>query len=370
MKRVVFSLANGVDGEIVLADNLFTEFWSMIFQRHVTSLPIRPSSTNPDFVEGVRFKRSGVLESDYYQQPHIAEIRQQLVAQVNSHILELQQLGIDWQAGVLPKVPDFDDLNRIHRAFTTLIFTRTSTSRVDMTPDQLQQHKLRYFNMNVNHGWPYWFPVHQQHDWPEPVLGETRARAEHHLHLINSGVHEIENRVMYNPRRGIHNQAVVEQLPTEVEDVIGPKLDWAAKLSDGCTDSQKLDWNYESAYTDAVFSTRDWELNVYDLKNILGKDYQTCYLDHDNPYNFDITNTVGTTKGGFEILPGYELYHKNILRPWMREWGFDDRDTISRPIPIGRIDPDFLLEHFTIRAGQDPEQRNRDMRIVALDLIS
>jgi len=370
LKRVVFSLANGVDGEITLADNLFTEFWSMVFQRHVSSLPIRTSSTNPDFVEGVRFKRIGVLESDHYQQPHIAEIRQQLVEQVNGHILELQQLGIDWQAGVLPAMPDFADLNRVHRAFTTLIFTHVSTSRVEMTTDQLQAHKLKYFNMNVNNGWPYWFPEYDLAGVPEPVTGEVGRQAEQVLHLINSGVHEIENRVIYNPRRQIHNQAVVEQLPADVQDVIGPKLDWAAKLADGCTDSQKLDWNYESAYTDAVFSTHDWDLNVYDLKNILGKDYHTCYLDHDDPYNFDITNTVGTTKGGFEILPGYELYHKNILRPWMREWGFDPRDSITRPIPIGRIDPVFLLEHFTILEGQDPDQRNRDMRIVALDLIS
>ena len=370
MKRVVFSLANGVDGEIVLADNLFTEFWSMVFKKHISEIPIRRNSRNPEYVEGFCSARAGTPNEQYYKRPEHAVTRQQNVEAVNGHIARLLELGADWQAGTLPETPDFADLNRIHRGFTTMMLTGTCTSIVPMTRAQLQEHKLNYFNMNVTKAWPYFFPEQAQCDFPPVLELPAKAEAMECLHLINSGVHEIENRTMYNPRHAVYNQAIVEQLPDTITDIMEARVDWDAKLEDGCTDSQKLDWNFESAYHQAVFSTHDWNQNVYDLKNILGKDYRTCYFDHDDPFNFDITNTAGTTKGGFEICPGYELFHKNILRPWMREWGFDPRDSVTRPIPIGRIDPDFVLEHFGIHTGQDPLQRNKDMRIVNLDLIS
>ena len=58
---------------------------------------------------------------------------------------------------------------------------------------------------------------------------------------------------------------------------VDPNLDWNAKLEDGVTDSMHLDWNFESALNQAfahVVSGIKQGCNVWDLKNILGKDYE------------------------------------------------------------------------------------------------
>jgi len=370
MKRVVFSLANGVDGEIVLADNYFTEFWCMVFQKHISSIPIRKNNHNPDFVLGNSSDRDRSTGPEYYQKPEVISRKQDYISRVNSSIDYILSRGINWTSGHLPADPDFSDLNRIHRGFTTMCLTQATTCHVEMTHEELYRHKLQLFNMNLNYAWPYFFPGKAEQYTHPKVSQAEKDVVWHHLHQINAYVHRIENSSIYNPRKGIYNETVMSQYPEHIHGVIGHKLDWDAKMEDGCTDSQKLDWNYASGYGPAVRSTQDWDLNVYDLKNILGKDYHTCYIDHDDPFNFDITNTVGTTKGGFEIRPGYELFHKKIINPWLESWGFKLTPKLTRPIPIGRIDPEFITEHLTIDSQSDRKERLIDLRMVSVDLIS
>ena len=99
------------------------------------------------------------------------------------------------------------------------------------------------------------------------------------------------------------------------------------------------------------------------MKNILGKDYETCYRDSDNPVNLDITNTVGTTKGGFTINAAYKNLYDTILEPWLESFGKVEHKAMYFPIPVGKIDERFIKQHFTIKGGYDQGEQIKSKMI-------
>ena len=72
-----------------------------------------------------------------------------------------------------------------------------------------------------------------------------------------------------------------------------------------------------------------------------------------NCVNLDITNTVGTTKGGFTINAAYKNLYDTILEPWLESFGKVEHKAMYFPIPVGKIDERFIKQHFTIKGGYD-----------------
>ena len=112
----------------------------------------------------------------------------------------------------------------------------------------------------------------------------------------------------------------------------------------------------------------DPQYNVYDLKNILGKSYETAWLNYDNPLNWDVTNTFNTTKGGFEIKPYQSEWTRNFIRPWAHEFDMPVEDHIIAPISIGTIDVEWLHQHCYTDNINDLESMNQTS-IVKVDLV-
>ena len=379
MARLLISLADGADGEIELLDNPFIDFWKMVFQRNIKRHAIRTSYHSiTEFVGGVY--APWTMRTEDYQTDEVLEFKQQRVNRINRAVDGLLEEGVVWTRGKANMHIDNEVCNRLHRGFTTLIFTHLWTDHIPMTSEQVWRFKKRCINMNAHNCWPAQFYEVEGFEMPEnhrPDLNDTEKveRAYAHLHEINACVHDIEDVCLYNKRK----LTLVEDFYKhyDVQMALEPKLDWNAKQADGTTDSCKLDWNFDSALGEAFQSIVpgiDQGCNVWDLKNILGKDYEKCYEDNDNPLNIDITNTVGTTKGGFQINGAIHSRYNNILKPWLKNRGcMVEPERFQRmmyyPIPVGKIDERFIKQHFTIKGGFDQGVLDKNKMLVSEEMF-
>ena len=374
MARLLIKLENGADGEIELLNNKFIEFWKMVFLRHKSHIPFRHSDRKEKYC-GHKHQVWDLTQEqvkNYYDTETVLELKQKLVNRVNTAIDGLHEENIQWTRGKLDIHCNKADCNRLHRGFTTLSFTHLWTDNIPMTSGQIRSIKNRYLNMNSHNCWPYQFEALPGFELPPSSRPITKdggyakkvKKCYEYLHEINAAVHNIEDKCLYNPRREILRQHYYNFY--DVQCMLTPNLDWNAKLEDGVTDSMHLDWNFESALNQAFASVVPGikqGCNVWDLKNILGKDYETCYRDSDNPVNLDITNTVGTTKGGFTINAAYKNLYDTILEPWLESFGKVEHKAMYFPIPVGKIDERFIKQHFTIKGGYDQGEQIKSKMI-------
>ena len=361
MAKVLIELASGADGEVQLADNQFVEFWKMVFLRHKNKFPIRRRQNHEHqfYGDAVYYFRNDT--PNYFKKESTLELKQHHVDRVNRSIEKLLEYNVPWTRGKAALYSSFEDCDQIHRGFTTLVFTKGMTDHVAIKHDDLIALKRSYSNMNYSRAWPtvFYNIIDIEPYMKERYAGNDKPEILEYLHEINAAIHNIEDNCLYNPRKLVKNDCYIKYCDAQIQ--LQPKLDWQAKAADGVTDAVKLDWNFECSLLEAFHSIQGLYqkgYNVFDLKNILGKDYETCWTDYDNPYNFDITNTVGTTKGGFEIKPNFRLFYDEILKTWLKDdWNWDQHISITYPIPIGKIDDKFLQEHLTIKGGIDQGQR-------------
>ncbi len=394
MSRLLISLVNGADSEIELLDNRFVEFWKMVFSRHKSHIPFRKSKRERKW-NGIVYQLLQLSQEELvaqYKTDEVQEMKQSYVDTVNKAIDGLHEENIQWTHGKLDIHCDRAECNRLHRGFTTLSFTNLWTDNIPMNSSQIMEIKKKYLNMNAHNCWPnqfndvtgFEFPPNNKPNRKDDGYQKKVEKAYECLHNINSGIHKIEDKCLYNPNHHILRRHYYKYY--DVQGMLMPMVDWDAKLEDDVTDSVKLDWNFESALNQSFLSivpAIKKQCNVWDLKNILGKDYETCYRDGDNPINLDITNTVGTTKGGFTINGVYKNIYDNILEPWLKSFGKVENEAMYFPIPLGKLDERFIKQHFTIKGGFNQGVLNkkkaidseelfhmtRDRAIVKVDLI-
>jgi len=375
MARLLISLANGADSEIELFDNKFIEFWKMVFLRHKSRIPFRHSERERKWCGSLH--QAWNMQPEDYETDAKLEYKQNLVNRVNTAIDGLHEENVQWTRGKLDMHCTRDDLNRLHRGFTTLSFTHLWTDHLAMTYDQIWSIKKRYLNMNAHNCWPGQFNDVKGFEIPQNHFPKADkyphaqvARIYEYLHEINAAVHNIEDKCLYNSRK--LNLVEYYYKHYDVQCMLKPNLDWNAKLNDGVTDSMHLDWNFDSALSQAwasIVPGIEQGCNVWDLKNILGKDYETCYIDEDNPINLDITNSVGTTKGGFTINGAFTNMYNDVLEPWLESFGRLGHKEMYFPIPVGVLDERFLKEHFTVKGGFDQGELDQSKAIDGDDMF-
>lgn len=362
-RRILFSLANGQDGEIELADGIWIDFWCMVFKRNHQLFEIRGKKIKQP--RGHMYSATAEWQQDPQESKQLKAEYREVINQCIDRILEL---GGDWQVGYMPEDPDWSDTNRIHRGFTTLNLTRHVTSDLGLTPEQIVLFKTQRYNTNLTHTYPHFFRSlgFQVPDKPTHISPEAHEEIGDCCHTINAYVHHIENRCFDQDRLIEHNNFILEE--SGKQSVFCGSLDWDAKAEDGVTDSERLDFNYASTFNQAISSSWDKNLNVYDLKNILGKDPYTCWLNYDNPVNVDIVPTVGTTKGGFTINPYTRQFHTQVIKPWLRECGHPMSDGLHCSPAIGRIDPLQYTRLFEFDHPASHEEK-LDLRFTSIDLL-
>tara|TARA_B110000908_G_C10194382_1_gene422156 strand:- start:79 stop:1203 length:1125 start_codon:yes stop_codon:yes gene_type:complete len=374
MSKVLFSLSNGVDGEIQLRDNDFVEFWKFVFKRNQKLLGVRRDKP----VEQRHFIYDTSNEKQYWNTFNInvekrwtdtIDIRQDFVNKINTSIDAIKSSGFNWQGGYINMNSKNEDCNRIHRCFTTFHLTKT-TDTLNLSDDQKREIKYKMANLNQSDAWyyikyldPTLVNVFDNHD-----LFSKYMTIEDDLHTINAYVHRIEDHgILSKNTWTVMKQFLEMQSSTSM---FLPALDWNSKGQDGCTDSLRIDFNFSDMRSqDLTMYSSDDAYNVYDLKNILGKDYETAWYNNDDPREWDVCNSFNTTKGGFEVRPYQSLLTKNYIKPWVDSYNFPSDDHIISPIAIGSIDQDWLREHCYSNIADDLSNKN-SLTISAVDLVN
>lgn len=358
MAQIVFNTVCGVDGTIQLRDNPFMDFWRMAFKMNKKRVPIR---FNENSIKSI----TRMNPKTFIRDP---ERKSEYVNTVNSAINSLINNGYSWTRGLLPNHPESSDLNNIHRGFTTYMLTH-SHDRLGISRENLIRLKWILPNLNSHHYTQFmlraWDSNWRSIDEIAGYHDRFYELALPYLEAINAYVHRIESYHRYSTTQADWNNAYISGLPANIDAVECPCIEWSLKGLDGCSDAVKTDWNFgEFRSLDMSIYDSGPEYNVYDLKNILGKDYETALWDDDDPVEWDISNTFNTTKGSLEIRPWQHHLTHTTIKPWLRARGMPDGDFICAPISIGSISQAWIREFCYVEQGT-----HRDMRITEADLI-
>ena len=350
MSKIVFELQSGIDGEVQLRDGLFMDFWKFAFTRNKKLLGVRQDKILRQAYGVTPEEHWNWIERNLYDTT--AHIRLGHVKVVNEAIDNLKKAGYSWSLGYMPNEPTCEDCNRIHRGFTTYMLTGCSDT-INLDFDQKQS--LKYTMDNFNTGAKYYLIRYLDPSLldtlriPQGETGSYLHWAEHaipHLELINSYVHKIEDDCIKQTKEFVQFNSYIQQHHPQYKFLTTPDLDWNSKMADGCTDAERCDFNFERIrHDDPTMYSSSPEFNVYDLKNILGKDYTKAWYDNDDPVELDICNTYNTTKGGFEIKPHQSHLTRNFLKPWIESYGIGYDDRWIAPIAIGTVSDSWLHEH-------------------------
>lgn len=359
MSKIVFSNEEGVDGEIQLRDGEFFDVWKMIFSKNNSALPLRTSNVRSTVISKKLMQLDTWIDDRRKQGVH-SYIEN--MTTVNAGIDTFKAAGYSWDLGYLTLHSTFEDTNRIHRGFTTSMLTR-GNSVLNIT--EAQRLQLKHMCIDYNH--PHVYFVLKQFDdsilamhniEPNAQFGYSYFEQQAHRALfdINTFVHRIEDSSFASARYFNMNNSYMEECWNGWEMIACPSVEWESKGPDATTDAIKVDYNYGITRwnTPDMFSS-DPKYNVYDLKNILGKDMVTGYQQYDDPREWDITNTFNTTKGGFEIQPWTSYYHTQYIKPWCRRYNSPDLDKITAPIALGTIDPRWIQQHCVSMHNEDAQ---------------
>ena len=145
-----------------------------------------------------------------------------------------------------------------------------------------QKQNLKYAMDNLNSGLKYYLVRYldpsllDAYSIPQEEIGSYLHWSQHaipHLALINSYVHKIEDDCMKQTNCFKHFNSYIQTHHPQYKFLTTPNLDWNSKMADGCTDAVRCDFNFERIrHDDPTMYSSSPEFNVYDLKNILGKD--------------------------------------------------------------------------------------------------
>ena len=368
MSKVVFELSDGIDGEIQLRDNEFMDFWKMVFVRNNKLMGPRKDQSIGSRVEYPINKSTFIKDTLIFNLDYHAEC----VRQVNSSIKKIKQSGWNWTQGKLNKESSFEDCNRIHRGFTTYFWTGC-TDHLQIPFDKLLYIKYQHVNFRS-------FESKFLIPWldPDVEIMQGNVDPEHPrswyawergikepLHNINAYVHKLEDSCLSSAR----STEIIDQWHKfnnkNYKFISTKSLDWDSKAKDQVTDDVVCDWDYAGLLrSNSKLCSSDPKYNVYDLKNILGKDYEKAWKDYDSPANWDITNTYNTTKGAFEIKPWQSYCTRKIIRPWVKEYNLPTSDQFIAPITLGHIDETWMEQNFFTEYAWES-----DRTMIKVDLI-
>jgi hypothetical protein len=159
------------------------------------------------------------------------------------------------------------------------------------------------------------------------------------MNVINKYVHHFEDiRYSNNANLVLKELREVTDTPDEIQ------INWDSY--DRVSGVKSIWLRHIPTYDEILKSARvdlD-EYDVYAVKSILGKDYETAFSNYDNPLEYDIQNIQDITGGLRIILNGAQkkLYKDSHFTRFCDSYGLDKR--LYLPIPIGKIvSSDFKL---------------------------
>ena len=146
MSKVVFKLASGVDGEVILRDCAFTDWWKHVFR--LNSAWYTPGKTP---ILCPKQRQDQILALKRTHVPDFTAEEERAVQLISSGIHEIRAMDMPWTREMPRMGMDYAQLNDIHRGFTTLSLT-ICTDRVDLSHDVKCDMINKMYNFHIPHG--------------------------------------------------------------------------------------------------------------------------------------------------------------------------------------------------------------------------
>ena len=219
--------------------------------------------------------------------------------------------------------------NRLHRCFTTSSITEHCWHH-NLAHEQLL--KCKTIGSSELRKWV------RENTTPQFTILDRKA-FHTEVHIINAAIHHYE---------GCRYSEAAQQAKNNYKQEFGHEprklyvrldRDYSFNEEKTCLRRDILDALELVSFEELISSFPDnyEDYNVAITKSIGGKDYETCWKQYDDPFEFDIRN-IEAISGGFTIYPNKEHYNFFVKAPFY-DWinGHDLRDELFLKVPIGKV---------------------------------
>lgn len=257
----------------------------------------------------------------------------------------------------------WDQTNRIHRCFTLGMGCRRHQEgsnlvkggfRHQLTLSELLEYKNNFAYNDKDYVANNSLTDFFYHDNSENV----RIEVDNALSAINKWVHHYED-IRYSPQMDSIGKVDFPKYYTGIDTRFHGKeinLTWDVFTNTGGKTTFHRMLPTVQQVKDSI--PTNWaDYDVFAIKSITGKDYDTCFRNYDNPLEYDIQNIQDVT-GGLRIFPtsGHKAFYQNSrFKEWVTSYGLEEWQYV--PVPIGKIvESDFKLEELVTH----PTDKNTD----------
>jgi hypothetical protein len=329
-------------GKVVyeLLDTPITEIW-------VNTLKVWQENNMPMATQKGSLLYNG---GPHYRNRNI-ENEQQWVDEINSAIEDFNSLttGMRFPYQAWVDMP-WSQTNLIHRCFTLGMGSRSNIE--GDTSGGILQHHMTDTQLHEYKKWCY-DDKSKVFEWEEPQFffnSKYHSQLDDIFERINHGVHHYENMRFSQ----CANKFLEEECPTYLRENNLPghvgteiNLTWDVYTDTG----NKSFFHREEPTWEQVEASipENWmEYDLFCIKSITGKDYETGFQNYDNPLEYDIQNIQDVT-GGVRMFPnnGHKvLYGDSSFGNYLRGYGLTYKQ--YAPVPLGKlVSADFDLNNIS-----------------------
>lgn len=339
---------------VELVDSPLVDLWEDVIDQYNNFDAELMVSKGPLFHLGGEYRKDRILSAE---QKAVDEINEAVERLNNS----LGNVKFPYQAYM--NMP-WEQTNYIHRAFTTGMSSYHTfvhnLAKADLIEYQKfkynEPHKLKFISEPV-----FKTPVE------EGLLNYVEV-----MNTINKYVHHFEDvRFSANAHKMLNHFFKFLNHPEEIQ------MNW--DVYNTKTGVKSLFIKHNPTYQEVMQSAKTNldEYDVYFVKSILGKDYETCFVNFDNPLEYDIQNIQDITGGVRILLDGAQkyLFKDSPFTQWADSYNI--RREHYLPIPLGKIvDSDFNLKSIkndpnlppNSDGSEGPELKYRNPKITIVEV--
>lgn len=270
---------------------------------------------------------------------------------INNTIDEIKKLtGVEWPVRAYSGM-DFAECNLLHRLFTTGRGTMSASVIPNTVRDKIFEYKKQHKPAEN------WWRIHMKdpefglpRQYPADMTEETRAQLKHRFETVNAWVHRYEDVCLVSGRSNRLFNEWGGKVLHEIFDVAWDERNHNGILVNEAVKAYPLQEVHKTLLFDgdpdhdiqsdllASYQT-DSEIDVYGLKNIIGKSYMLAWHQYDDPRHWDIARTQ-TISGGFTLDPHRltnRFYNSDIFLNWLDEYDHPHDPQMYGHVPVGRI---------------------------------
>lgn len=337
-KRMIIQFAGIDDCEVELVDHPITQLSCDLHKMNAEKCGywIRKSSI---------ISHHNIIESQYEEVYHDAPIK------INKEIDRIYELtGFDWPVRAYSGM-DFPECNLIHRMFTTGRGTMKMSVISNRSRDAMFDYKRTYKPAEN------WWRMHIMDEeflatpqYPLDMSDDMYKEVQECLETINAQVHRYEDvclvsgrsNMLYNKWGGARLHEIFD-VAWDERDHNGWLVNEAIKAYPHQEPHKKAIFGHNADYditSDLLSSYQtDPDIDVYGLKNIIGKSYMLAWNQYDDPRYWDIARTQ-TISGGFTLDPHgitNQFYNSDYFLNWLDEYNHPHDPQLYGHVPIGSI---------------------------------